>query len=353
MQSNGIADLFSAKGLVFEERLPNTERLYSLLDGDKVLAENVTLAAAKKIAAARNLLFADGYYSYIETYTKLRDGTILFSGDNRNNFSHDASHILPHVSLHVHGKEVYDNISVNDAHDLITLWMSDERFITEYESNLGYLADTLPVYNEMIKLYPPFLKTVEAYILRLFPTVHSLIGSPYIIHYNGAANNAPAPTTIKPNVDKFGKPRVARLPKTTKISEIRYEGIPESVLEAHGYIVLDVATLHPIVSGTQQTLTKFFEDYGTNLHRVRIVRYSNRYEYLMNILDNGYTAFYRGHRIVSGTKAEVIEYLDAEHKLTKIGPEDVSIVRAAENIPPAIVAFLKRLADAEKESPIE
>ena len=341
MTTDILDDIFSEDGLIIEYN-PRTERLYSVVDNDgATIVRDVTLAEAHAVADANDMFGYAGPYSYIESYTHLASGHVLFSGDVSQNFSHDASHVSSHVELHVHGSMIYKNIESSDAHDLIDLWMSDERYIAEYESNLSSLADALPIINDMLVAYPPMIDWVIENLLRPFPTMHSLIGAPYLVVINDAANTAAAPTSEKPNFDKFGRRKVARLPMKES-SERRYRGVPESVLVAHGYTLLDCATLRPIMDGTKETIREFFNDNKTyNLHNTRIVKYTNVWKYVQRVYRDGFTVFVRGTRVVSGTKAEVVAWLNAEHKRSGLLPKDAIIVPVEKNLLP-VVAYTIR-----------
>lgn len=345
MQADILEDIFSEDGLIIDYTPTKISRMYSVVDNATgiVLATNVTLAEARSIAAVQDMMFgaSGASYSYNESRTKLASGRILFSDENPEEQSHDWSHVSSHVELHVHGAQVYDNLSADDAHDLIELWLNEDWVNDEYESNLSSLRDALPIINDMLVAYPPLIDSVIENILRPFPTKHSIIGAPYVIRYGDAANDAPAPTSVKPAVDKFGQRRVAKLPSSAS-RERRYRGVPESVLMAHGYTLLDAATLRPIMSGTRETIREYFADNPSqSMRTVRIVKYANVWRYVGRVYRDGFTAFVRGRRVVSGTRSEVAAFLNAEHKRIGITAKDARIIPIASN-PLPVVAYTMR-----------
>src|SRR6185369_15842777 len=91
-------EMFSERGLVIDGESHRTERLYSVTDTNGlVLATEVSMDEARRIAAANDMFGYAGPYQYIETYTRWRGDTVLFSGENTETFSHDASHVSSHV----------------------------------------------------------------------------------------------------------------------------------------------------------------------------------------------------------------------------------------------------------------
>lgn len=289
---------------------------------EEILAANLSHADAVKMRRLYKEMFGVSGLDIIETETTDTYRNEIFAG-NAEKFSHDVSHNATSDTMfdvYIDSKLAASGLDFAQADQFIR---ESVNLMDCFTAIVEFLVSPEFTFDEAMKVLPKlsFAKLAGITMVQRHP----------------AENDAPAPNPARGWERKAHNKAIKKFIRKSHITETRIASIERNKknLMQDGYSVIDVRSMREVkgrycptikFTGNRQNCLDFIgqrlSERGNHIYDYRIIRYSERHEYLRDVKVNGHRVRENGHTVCIGTKSDIMLYLK-NRKLT--GKENFSV----------------------------